>query len=154
MASVFTISPPSASARSSDSPVLPAAVGPTTATTGGRASPARVVTTPASVANRLRRCGVGYDGTMSETRTEQGSTSPGPESDPATPPEPEIHPSSTPEGPSTIPAPSVPQTQPGPDSGPTGEIHARSQTELVNEELQEENAETSLDQPSDAAGNE
>jgi hypothetical protein len=37
---------------------------------------------------------------------------------------------------------------------PTGEIHAETQTDQVNEELQEENAETSLDQPSDGSGGE
>jgi hypothetical protein len=88
----------------------------------------------------LRLDGPGYDAAMSQTREEQGSTSPGPESDPA--PEPAIHPSSTPEGPSTIPAPPVPESD------------ARTQTEQANEELQAENAETSLDQPSDASGNE
>jgi hypothetical protein len=49
-------------------------------------------------------------------------------------------------------------TTPGPgnepDSGRTDESTARTQTEQANEELQEENAETSLDQPSDASGNE
>ncbi len=35
-----------------------------------------------------------------------------------------------------------------------GEIHARTQTEQANEELQEENAETALDQPSDGSGGE
>jgi hypothetical protein len=37
---------------------------------------------------------------------------------------------------------------------PTGKIHARTQTEQANEELQEENAETALDQPSDGSGGE
>jgi hypothetical protein len=37
---------------------------------------------------------------------------------------------------------------------PDGEIHARTQTEQANEELQEENAETALDQPSDGSGSE
>jgi hypothetical protein len=37
---------------------------------------------------------------------------------------------------------------------PDGEIHARTQTEQANEELQEENAETALDQPSDGSGGE
>jgi hypothetical protein len=35
-----------------------------------------------------------------------------------------------------------------------GTVHAASQTDQVNEELQEENAETSLDQPSDGSGGE
>ncbi len=39
-------------------------------------------------------------------------------------------------------------------TGPDGETHARSQTEQANEELQAENAQTSLDQPSDGAGSE
>ncbi len=45
---------------------------------------------------------------------------------------------------------------PGPASypAPDGEIHARTQTEQANEELQEENAETALDQPSDGSGGE
>ena len=37
---------------------------------------------------------------------------------------------------------------------PDGEIHARTQTEQANEELQEENAESALDQPSDGSGGE
>ena len=41
-----------------------------------------------------------------------------------------------------------------PQPEPTGEIHAQTQTDQVNEELQEENAETSLDQPSDGSGGE
>ena len=75
------------------------------------------------------------------------------QTDPNVAPEPEIHPSSTPEGPSTIPA-SMPGTEPEPESRPDGAIHAPTQADQVNEELQLENAETSLDQPSDAAGNE
>jgi len=83
-----------------------------------------------------------------------GSTSPGGPEQPNTAPgpdqaEPEVHPSSTPDGPQTIPVPAS-QREPTAD----GEIHASSQTELVNEELQEENAETSLDQPSDGSGGE
>ena len=111
---------------------------------------------PAVPCVRLRRGSVGYDERMSQTRAEQGSTSPGgPDSDPASLPEPEIHPSSTPEGPSTIPAPPTPQPEPGPESAEPGSgTHARTQAEQLNEEMQEENAETSLDQPSDASGNE
>ena len=48
----------------------------------------------------------------------------------------------------------TPPEHPPTDPGPTGEIHARTQTEQVNEELQEENAGTALDQPSDASGGE
>lgn len=59
-------------------------------------------------------------------------------------PEPEVHPSSTPDGPQTIPSPPTPD----PDSVPDGEIHPRTQAERADEELQRENAETSLDQPS------
>jgi hypothetical protein len=79
----------------------------------------------------------------------EGSSTPGGSVDPATAPEPEVHPSSTPDGPSTIP---TPDQEPEPTAD--GEIHARTQTEQVNEELQEENAETSLDQPSDGSGGE
>ncbi len=58
------------------------------------------------------------------------------------------------------PAPVHARRDTGRDAGtapePTadGEIHARTQTEQVNEELQEENAETALDQPSDGSGGE
>ena len=41
-----------------------------------------------------------------------------------------------------------------PFPGPDGQIHARTQAEQANEELQEENAETALDQPSDGSGGE
>jgi hypothetical protein len=40
------------------------------------------------------------------------------------------------------------------DPGPDGEIHARTQTDQVNEELQQENAASALDQPSDGSGGE
>jgi hypothetical protein len=73
----------------------------------------------------------------------QGPGTPGGPQDPPTQPEPEVHPSSTPDGPQTIPAPTS-----------DGEIHARTQADQVNEELQEENAETALDQPSDGSGGE
>ena len=73
-----------------------------------------------------------------------GTTSPGGSG------QPEVHPSSPPDGPATVPAPDEPDPFPGPD----GEIHARTQAEQVNEELQEENAETALDQPSDGSGGE
>ena len=43
---------------------------------------------------------------------------------------------------------------PSPEPTADGEIHARTQTEQANEELQEENAETALDQPSDGSGGE
>ncbi len=58
----------------------------------------------------------------------------GSETPPDTPPEPTVEPSSTPEGPQTIPAPSTPEGEPGPDPA------------------QAENAETSLDEPSDGSG--
>jgi hypothetical protein len=61
-----------------------------------------------------------------------------------------VHPSGSPDGPQSVPTP--PETQPAP--GPDGEIHARTQVEQANEELQEENAETALDQPSDGSGSE
>jgi hypothetical protein len=80
---------------------------------------------------------------MTDTHEEQGMST-----TPAEPlPEPEIHPSSPPDGPQTVPAP--PEPQPGPEGDAAG-----GQAALVNEELQTENAETSLDQPSDASGNE
>jgi hypothetical protein len=41
-----------------------------------------------------------------------------------------------------------------PEPTADGHVSATSQTEQVNEELQEENAETSLDQPSDGSGGE
>jgi hypothetical protein len=69
-----------------------------------------------------------------------GTSTPGGPTDPPQQPEPEVHPSSVPDGPQTIPAPT---------SDP--ERHPRTQTDQANEQLQEENAETSLDQPSDAA---
>ena len=47
-----------------------------------------------------------------------------------------------------------PDDAPAPFPGPDGEIHARTQAEQANEELQEENAETALDQPSDGSGGE
>jgi hypothetical protein len=62
-----------------------------------------------------------------------GSTSPG---GPETEPQPEVHPSSTPDGPQVVPAPAEPE--PGPDRP------ERS----AEQQLQEENAATSLDQPS------
>lgn len=60
---------------------------------------------------------------------------PGGTGDPVEPPQPQVLPSSTPDGPQTIPAPTTPEGEPGPD--------ARS-----------ENAGTSLDEPSDDSGNE
>jgi hypothetical protein len=74
-------------------------------------------------------------------------TEPEPTPDAQPDPEPQVHPSGDPgPSPSTAPTPAAPQPQP---DAPDGEIHARSQTELANEQLQRENAETSLDQPSD-----
>jgi hypothetical protein len=58
-------------------------------------------------------------------------------------PDPDVQPSSTPDGPSTIPSPTTPEGEPGPDPDPDQE-HA----------VQAENAETSLDQPSDGSGGE
>ena len=77
-----------------------------------------------------------------------GTETPGGPEQPSTAPEPEVHPSSTPDGPQTIPA------SPAPEPTADGEIHARTQAEQVNEEIQEENAETVLDQPSDGSGSE
>ena len=78
---------------------------------------------------------------MTETSQQNDMSTPG---EPL--PEPEIHPSSPPDGPQTVPAP--PEPQPGPDGEATG------QAEQVNRQLQAQNAETSLDQPSDASGGE
>jgi hypothetical protein len=55
-----------------------------------------------------------------------------------TPPEPSVEPSSTPDGPTVVPSPSTPEGEPGPD--PEG-----ASTQL-------ENAETSMDEPSDNSG--
>lgn len=41
-----------------------------------------------------------------------------------------------------------------PEPTTEGEVHATTQTEQANEELQSENAETALDQPSDGSGGE
>jgi hypothetical protein len=78
--------------------------------------------------------------------TPDATSTPGGPQDPPTAPEPEVHPSSTPDGPQTIPVPPS-----GNEPTADGEIHARTQTEQANEELQRENAETSLDQPSDGS---
>lgn len=115
----------------------------------------------------------GYVDQMSDSAGQQGDTPSGPENPrgdagpdaPAPPggpqrsdaadgstetePQPEAHPSSTPDGAQTIPAPPS-GTEPTAD----GEIHARTQAEQVNEEIQQENAETALDQPSDGSGGE
>jgi hypothetical protein len=78
-----------------------------------------------------------------------GSSRPGePDEDPTTA-EPEVHPSSLPDGPQTIP---VPPSRRDPTSD--GETHPRTQAEQANEQLRLENAETSLDQPSDGSGGE
>lgn len=45
-------------------------------------------------------------------------------------------------------------SSPMPEPTATGEVHATTQADQVNEELQGENAETSLDQPSDGSGGE
>ena len=75
-------------------------------------------------------------------------------SDPAAPqPEPEVHPSSTPGGPSTIPTPSTPEGEPGPDPQKRDHNGADATSE-AGRRLQAENAETSLDQPSDGSGGE
>jgi hypothetical protein len=69
-----------------------------------------------------------------------GITTPGGPQDPPRHPEPEAHPHV--------------ESQGSPEPTSDGEIHARTQTEQVNEELQEENAESALDQPSDGSGGE
>jgi hypothetical protein len=48
--------------------------------------------------------------------------------------------------------PSPADSQPEPTAD--GTIHATTQADQVNEEMQEENAETALDQPSDGSGGE
>jgi hypothetical protein len=68
--------------------------------------------------------------------TAEGESTPGGPRQPDTHPEPEAHPDVDSDG-SQMPEPTA-----------DGDIHARSQAEQANEELQEENAETSLDQPS------
>ena len=73
-----------------------------------------------------------------------GSRTPGGPADPDTAPEPEAH--------ATGDSPE--DASPSPEPTADGEIHARTQTDQVNEEIQEENAETSLDQPSDGSGGE
>lgn len=80
--------------------------------------------------------------------TPGGSAPGGPDGPPAGP-EPEIHPGNTEDESPSIPGPAS-SSEPTAD----GEIHATTQTEQVNEELQEENAETSMDQPSDGSGSE
>ena len=72
--------------------------------------------------------------------------------DPSTQPEPEVHPSSTPEGPSTIPTPPTPEGEPGPDPQERDDNGADTRSAALR--LQAENAETSLDQPSDGSGGE
>jgi hypothetical protein len=71
--------------------------------------------------------------------TAAGESTPGGPRDPDTHPEPENHPTN------------VEQESPTPEPTADGHIHARTQAEQVNEELQEENAESALDQPSDSA---
>jgi hypothetical protein len=61
----------------------------------------------------------------------------------------ERHPTSTTEDDPSLPRPAS-SSEPTAD----GEIHAATQTDQVNEELQEENAESALDQPSDGSGSE
>ena len=63
--------------------------------------------------------------------------------DPSPPgPDPDVQPSSTPDGPTTIPSPATPEGEPGPDA------------DRGEHPVQAENAETSLDQPSDGSGSE
>ena len=87
------------------------------------------------------------------TDSPAGTTSPGGPEQPEQL-QPEVHPSSPPDGPATIPPPPEPGPAPANAEPPDGEIHARTQTEQANEELQRENAETALDQPSDGSGGE
>jgi len=73
---------------------------------------------------------------MTQTPTPVEPGSPQDPGDPVGPPEPEVVPSSTPDGPQTIPAPEIPEGEPGgePATSPVG------------------NAETAQGQPSDGSG--
>ena len=73
--------------------------------------------------------------------------------DPAPPgPDPEVRPSSNPDGPATIPAPATPLGEPGPDPEPEPGNDPSSAADA--RAMQLENAESSLDQPSDGSGGE
>jgi hypothetical protein len=75
----------------------------------------------------------------------QGDAGPGPV-EPDTQPEPPVHAGTAADG------PTLADSQPEPTAD--GSIHATTQADQVNEELQEENAESALDQPSDGSGGE
>lgn len=72
-----------------------------------------------------------------------GSTTPGDAGGSAS--EPEVHAGT---------APDESSSDVTPEPTADGAVHATSQADQVNEELQEENAETALDQPSDGSGGE
>lgn len=74
------------------------------------------------------------------------SVNPG-EPAPDEPHEPSVQPSSTPEGPQTVPTSPTPEGEPGPDM-PEPEPEPGTDPEQV------ENAQTSLDEPSDDSGSE
>jgi hypothetical protein len=67
-------------------------------------------------------------------------------------PDPQVRPSSNPDGPATIPAPGTPPGEPGPDPEPQPDDDPDAPA--GSDFLQEENARTSLDQPSDGSGSE
>lgn len=72
--------------------------------------------------------------------------------------EPDVQPSSTPDGPTTVPSPATPPGEPGPDptsdpqpeTQPSGDPTPASQADFENAQV--ENAESSLDEPSDNSG--
>ncbi len=75
----------------------------------------------------------------------QGDATPGP-AEAASQPEPPVRAGTADDQPSPA------DSQPEPTAD--GTIHATTQADQVNEEMQEENAETALDQPSDGSGGE
>lgn len=76
---------------------------------------------------------------------------PGGDPEPGSDPEPAVLPSSTPDGPQTVPSGDpAPGTQP--ETKPSGDPTPPSQADFEN--AQAENAETSLDEPSDNSGGE
>ena len=64
--------------------------------------------------------------------------------------EPDVQPSSTPDGPQTVPSPETTPGTPQPETRPSGDPTPPSQADFEN--AQAENAESSLDEPSDNSG--
>src|SRR3954454_6098364 len=161
MASVFTTSPPSRSARSRESPVLPEAVAPTTATMG-TARDCRDMWLVCQSPGPRPIDHSHEEPAMTDDQDQQRDSAQGP-LDPSGPGGQEAQPppgspmrSDTPDGPVT---PGEPVMDPGPqvqrvtrDEG--GEAHepdagdTRGDPDPGEGALQRENAETSLDQPS------